>query len=134
MYEHVSRNELIDALIYIRALYRQIKPRNERELLAHERREAAIKDLLSNVPRTSEHPTLNTLLEIADVFALTLDGTHRLFGYDLDRLREYDLVLNGGRTHIEGRHERGSPREIHRSLRVGCSGHGKCDDRRQQRV
>lgn len=100
MYEHVSRNELIDALIYIRALYRQIKPRNERELLAHERREAAIKDLLSNVPRTSEHPTLNTLLEIADVFALTLDGTHRLFGYDLDRLREYDLVLNGGRTHI----------------------------------
>src|SRR5260370_36928458 len=40
------------------------------------------------------------LLEFADVFSLTIEGAHRLFGYDLDAMREYDLRLNGGRTHI----------------------------------
>jgi hypothetical protein len=40
------------------------------------------------------------LLEIADMFSLTIEGAHRLFGYDLDGIREYDLRLNGRRTHI----------------------------------
>ncbi len=31
---------------------------------------------------------------------LTKDGGYRLFGYSLDALREYDLFLNGGRTHV----------------------------------
>ena len=38
------------------------------------------------------------MLEVADAFTLTLDGAHRLFGYELDQIREYDLRLNGGRT------------------------------------
>jgi hypothetical protein len=65
-----------------------------------ERREAATKDLLSNLPRTNEHPTLRTLLEISDIYSLTLEGAHRLFGYSLQEIREYGLHLNGGRTHI----------------------------------
>ena len=100
VYRPVSRGEILDALLHLRELYRQIKPSSQRELLASERREAATRDLLSNLPRVSEHPTLRTLLEIADMFRLTLDGAHRLFGYDLDRIREYDLRLNGKRTHI----------------------------------
>lgn len=100
MHSPVPSNEIIEALIHIRDLFRRIMPSNERELRALERREAATKDLLSNLPRTNEHPTLRTLLEIAEIYSLTLEGAHRLFGYSLKEIREYDLHLNGGRTHI----------------------------------
>jgi hypothetical protein len=96
----VPSNEIIEALLHIRDLFRRIRPSNERELRAFERREAATKDLLSNLPRTNEHPTLRTLLEIAEIYSLTLEGAHRLFGYSLQGIRECDLYLNGGRTHI----------------------------------
>jgi len=49
------------------------------------------------------------VLELADIFSLTVDGAHRLFGYDLEEIREYDFRLNGGRTHIERIHERLRP-------------------------
>jgi hypothetical protein len=100
VYGHIPRGEIIDALVHIRDLHRKITSSNERDLRAHERREAATRDLLSNLPRTNEHPTLKTLFEIADTCSLTLEGAHRLFGYDLGAIREYDLRLNGGRTHI----------------------------------
>ncbi len=96
----VSSSEMIEALVHVRDLFRKIRPSNERELRALERREAATKDLLSNLPRLNEHPTLRTLLEIADIYSLTLEGAHRLFGYDLRDIRECDLHLNSGRTHI----------------------------------
>lgn len=96
----VPSGEIIEALIHIRDLFRRIRPSNERELRAFERREAATKDLLSNLPRTNEHPTLRTLLEIAENYSLTLEGAHRLFGYSLQDIREIDLDLNRGRTHI----------------------------------
>ena len=96
----VPSSEVIEALIHIRDLFRRIKPRNEHEQLAVERREAASRDLLSNLPRIDEHPTLRTLLEIAEIYSLTLDGVHRLFGYSLPELRTFDLQLNTARTHI----------------------------------
>lgn len=100
MYSPVLRTEIANALVHIRDLYRRIKPLNVRGLRAHERREASIRDLLSNLPRTNEHPTLKTVLEVAETCGLTLESAHRLFGYDLRRIREYDIQLNGGRTHI----------------------------------
>jgi hypothetical protein len=87
----------------------KVKPSNERDLLANERREAAARDLLSNLPRTNEHPTLKTLLEVAETCNLTLEGAHKLFGYRLGGIRVYDLRLNGSRTHIERSHERLRP-------------------------
>lgn len=100
MYRHVPHSDIIDALIYIRDLFRRIRPSNERALRAQERREASIRDLLSNLPRTNQHPTLKAVLEVAKACCLTLEGAHRLFGYELGKIREYDLLLNGGRTHI----------------------------------
>lgn len=100
MYRPVPRSDISEALIHIRDLYRRIRPSNEQALRAHERREATIRGLLSNLPRTNEHPTLKTVLEIAETCWLTLEGAHRLFGYNLGQIREYDLQLNGGRTHI----------------------------------
>jgi hypothetical protein len=100
VYRPVPRSEIVDALAHMYALHRQVKPSNWREFLAYERREAATRDLLSNLPRTNEHPTLKTLLEVADLCRLTLEGAHKLFGYDLGEIREHDLRLNGSRTHI----------------------------------
>lgn len=106
MYIAVPRSQIIEALIHIRDLYRRTKPRSEGDILAHERREASIRGLVSNIPRTNEHPTLKTVLEVSETCRLTLGGAHRLFGYDLSRIREYDLRFNGDRTHIERCHER----------------------------
>jgi hypothetical protein len=69
-------------------------------LRARERLEATIRDLLSNLPRTNQHPTLKTILDIAETCNLTVEGAHRLFGYDLENIRTYDLLLNGARTHV----------------------------------
>jgi putative intracellular protease/amidase len=104
------------------ALHRQSRPSNDRERYAFERRELVTKNLFSNLRRTGDHPTLSMLLELADVFSLTVEGAHRLFGYDLDAMREYDLRLNGGRTHIERPHERLRSGKVHRSLSV-CNAH-----------
>jgi hypothetical protein len=118
VYRHVPRSEILAALAHLRELHRQISPSNDRERYAFERRELVTKNLLSNLRRTGDHPTLSMLLEIADMFSLTVEGAHRLFGYDLDGIREYDLRLNGGRTHIERPHKRLRSGEIHRSLGV----------------
>ena len=107
MYRHVPRTEILAALAHLRDLHRQIRPSNDRERYAFERRELVTKNLFSNLRRTGDHPTLSMLLEFADVFSLTIEGAHRLFGYDLDAMREYDLRLNGGRTHIESGHQGG---------------------------
>jgi len=100
VYRHVPRTEILAALAHLRDLHRQSRPSNDRERYAFERRELVTKNLFSNLRRTGDHPTLSMLLEFADVFSLTIEGAHRLFGYDLDAMREYDLRLNGGRTHI----------------------------------
>jgi len=100
LYNPVPREQIADALIHLRGLFREISPSSEKNYRAHERREILTKNLLSNLFRTKEHPTLNVVFEVADAFSLTLDGAHRLFGYELERIREYDLKLNTGRTHI----------------------------------
>lgn len=100
MYRNLPRSEVIDTLIHLRDLHRQIRPSKERDRYAFERRELVTKNLLSNLRRTGDHPTLSMLFEIAEIFSLTIDGAHRLFGYDLGAIREYDLKLNSGRTHI----------------------------------
>jgi hypothetical protein len=100
VYRNVPRPEILDALIHLRDLHRQSRPSNDRERQAFERRELVTKNLLSNLRRTGDHPTLSMLLEVADMFSLTVEGAHRLFGYNLSAIREYDLRLNGGRTHI----------------------------------
>lgn len=100
MHSPVSSSEIVEKLIHLRDLFRQAEPGGERGILQSERREAAIRDLLSNIPRISKHPTLRTVLEIADIFSLTLGSAHSLFGYNLDKMRDYDRNLNSGRTHI----------------------------------
>jgi hypothetical protein len=100
MYKPVSRDEVADVLVHLRDLFRRSARTEDWERRKHERREVVTKDLLSNLFRTKEHPTLSTVMEVADVFSLTLDGAHRLFGYYLEQTLNYDLRLNGGRTHI----------------------------------
>ncbi len=134
MYRHVPRTEILAVLAHLRELHRQITPTNDRERYSFERRELVTKNLLSNLRRTGDHPTLSMLLEVADMFSLTIEGAHRLFGYDLDGIREYDLRLNGGRTHIERSHQRLCSGEVHRPLRVGHTRERKCGKHRPQRA
>lgn len=100
MYEPVNRHQIADAVIHLRNLFRQSRPKDEQAARLRERRDILVRHFLSNLSRTREHPTLNTLLEIADAFSLTLDGAHRLFGYKTSMLRELDSTLNGAYTRI----------------------------------
>ena len=100
MYRNLPRIEIADALVHLRDLHRQIRASNDRDSYAFERRELVTRNLISNLRRTGDHPTLSMLFQIADMFSLTIEGAHRLFGYDLGAIREYDLRLNSGRTHI----------------------------------
>jgi hypothetical protein len=100
VYDYVPRPRIIDALTHLRDLLRQIQPTNERDRIAAEQREVVAKYIISNLPKTGMHPTLNTLAEVAKSFQLTIGGAHELFGYDLEAVRHYDLRWNAGRTHI----------------------------------
>jgi hypothetical protein len=39
-------------------------------------------------------------MEVVHAFLLTIGAAHNLFRYDLDAVRQYDLLSNSGRTHI----------------------------------
>ncbi len=84
MYSFVPREQIADTLIHLRGLFRNVPPIDEKEYRARERRELLTKNLLSNLRRTKDHPTLHSVLEVANAFSLTLDGAHRLFGYELE--------------------------------------------------
>ena len=77
MYTPVPREEIADTLIHLRGLFREIPLTDEKDYLAREKREILAKNLLSNLFRTKDHPTLHVVLEVADAFSLTLDGAHR---------------------------------------------------------
>lgn len=100
MYQYVPRRQIIEVLRHLRDLLRQEAPTTERGRLVAERREIVAKYIISNLPRTGPHPTLKTVMEVVETFLLTVGAAHKLFGYDLGALREHDLLLNSGRTHI----------------------------------
>jgi hypothetical protein len=100
MYTPVGSSEIIDRVEHIRELHRQIHISNERERILHQRREQKIKDFISNLRRTNARPTANMVRDMEEACSLTTDGAYRLFGFELDGVREFDLHLNGGRTRI----------------------------------
>ena len=42
----------------------------------------------------------NMVRDMEEACSLTTDGAYRLFGFELDGIREFDLRPNGGRAHI----------------------------------
>ncbi len=100
MYKPVGTREIIDRVEHIRELHRQIYESNDRDRIEQKRREQKIKDFISNLRRTNARPMANMVRDIEEACSLTTDGAYRLFGYELDGIREFDLHLNGGRTHI----------------------------------
>lgn len=95
VYNHVPHADIAEALIHLRELFKGERPADEAALRVKERREAGTRVLLSNLARMSRGPTLRTVLEVADLYSMTLDAAHELFGYDLSRFRELDYRLNG---------------------------------------
>ena len=100
MYKPTGSKEIIERLQHIRALLRQLRPTSDLQRIRTEVREQRLKDLITNLRRTNGRAMVQMLDEVEAECLLTKDGGYRLFGYDLDSIREYDLALNGGRTHI----------------------------------
>ena len=100
MYRAVPCDEIIGRLEHIRDLFRRVKPANLREHIAHEQREQKIKDLISNLRRTHGRAMVQMVEDLEKYCHLTTGGGYRIFGYNLDAIREYDRALNRGRTHI----------------------------------
>src|ERR1039458_7308448 len=91
---------LRDALMHLRELYREKTTRTGEERLAQERREVFVNNLISNLSHLRQHPLLHVVSEGSQMFGLSLDGAHQLFGYELSQIREFDTRWNGGRTRI----------------------------------
>lgn len=100
MYTSVSSREVIERVEHIRKLLRQIRVTNDRTGVAHTQHERKLQDFISNLRRTEMRPMANMVREVAEACSLTADGAYSLFGYELDGLRELDLNLNRGRTHV----------------------------------
>lgn len=100
MYYPVATREIVQRVEHIRDLLRQAKPETHEQRAAYLRREQRLKDLISNLRRTDSRAMVQTLYDLETQCLLTRDGSYRLFGYSLDALREWDLHLNAGRTHI----------------------------------
>lgn len=100
MYKPIHYQEIIERVEHIRAVLRGATPADALERITYDRREQRIKDLISNLRRTRGRAMVRTLDDIETDCLLTKDGGYRLFGYALDEIRKYDLMLNGSRTHI----------------------------------
>jgi hypothetical protein len=90
----------VERVRHIRNLLRQRKPTDEAEQVLFARHEQKTKDFLSNIRRSSDRPMLNIIRAIGEICSLTTDGSHRLFGYEIDDVRRLDAEFNGPRTHI----------------------------------
>ena len=100
MYKSVSSSEIIERVEHIRELLRHIQATNDRVFVANTQHERKLKDFISNLRRTETRPMANMVRDLAEACSLTTEGAYRLFGYELDGLRELDLDLNGGRTRV----------------------------------
>jgi len=104
VYRAVGIDEITSRIEHIRNLHRLRHPVTEQDRLAHARREQKIKDFLSNLKRTGVRPMVPMVHELEELCSLSTGGGYRLFGYELDAIREYDRRLNAKRTHIVESH------------------------------
>jgi hypothetical protein len=104
LYRAVTVSEVVGQIEHIRTLLRQVRPKTDQERLLSERREQTLEDFLSNLRRTGVRAMVPMVHELEELCGLVTGAGYRLLGYELDAIREYDRVLNGGRTHIECLH------------------------------
>jgi hypothetical protein len=57
-------------------------------------------DLISNIRQFGYTPSLRQLHSISQHLDLTIGGAFKLFGYNLERMRHLDFLLNGARTRL----------------------------------
>jgi hypothetical protein len=132
MYESVSSREVIERVEHIRELHRQIRVTSDQGRVAFTQHERKLKDFISNLRRAATRPTANMVRDLAEACSLTTDGAYRLFGYELDGIREFDLDLNDGRTHVDCLHEGLSATEADRSLAKGDLGGSRESERNKR--
>jgi hypothetical protein len=119
MYESVSSSEVIERMDHIRELHRQIRATGDQGRAVFTQHERKLKDFISNLRRAATRPTANMVRDLAEACSLTTDGAYRLFGYELDGIREFDLDLNDERTHVHCLNKGLRTAEADGSLRSG---------------
>lgn len=127
LYRAVAVSEVVEQIEHIRRLLREVRPKTDEQVLLSERREQTLKDFLSNLRRMGVRAMVPMVHELEELCGLVTGAGYRLLGYELDAIREYDRVLNSGRTHIEGIHQGLRPGEVHRSLRAGEACERECE-------
>lgn len=104
LYRAVAVSEIVEQIEHVRGLLREVRPTTEEQVLLSERREQTLKDFLSNLRRTGVRAMVPMVHELEELCGLVTGAGYRLLGYELDAIREYDRVLNSGRTHIVESH------------------------------
>src|SRR5258708_6391929 len=98
VYEPVSaqrRAEMLAHLLMLSRSQRREEPGSELEVHG-----TLSPDLISNIRQFGYTPSLRQLHSISQHLDLTIGGAFKLFGYNLERMRHLDFLLNGARTRL----------------------------------
>ena len=96
MYDPVFPKQAAEVLSRFFAMVR--KAPREAAMRLHHGSDGLSPDLLTNLRQFGSTPTPRQLQAIKLRLSLTIGGAFQLFGYDLDRMRDVETQLNGGRT------------------------------------
>jgi hypothetical protein len=103
VYDPVLPKQATEVLSRLFSMVRKA-PRETAMRVPH-RSEGLSSDLLTNLRQFGSTPTPRQLQALRLHLSLTIGGVFKLFGYNLDRMREVEANLNGGRTRFERCHE-----------------------------
>src|SRR5260370_28747160 len=100
VYKPVSRQHTAEIVSHLQGLYRDAVASGEDEIAAQAARQAFSRGVLTNLRHSDSMPTPHLMRKLSRHFLVTTGGAYAAFGYNLDRMREYDFLLNGHRTRI----------------------------------
>ena len=100
MLEQISKQEVLERVMHIYALYRDTADPSTRNSPEHSIRLKVLRDAIDNLhhPRSRLAPRM--LARLSHHAGLTIGGAFMLVGYPLDKMREVEFLLNGQRTRI----------------------------------
>jgi hypothetical protein len=99
MMNHLPRSLALEGALHIEGLYRDAGTTRE-EAEIQRKRLRFLSSFTSTLRRGRAEPSLQSIGILLRLVPVTLEGAFRLVGYDLERVREIDFLLNGHRTRI----------------------------------
>jgi hypothetical protein len=100
MYERVPVQRVRDNLWHIYNLYRDTASSLDGSSDEKNARMLLLRGLINNLRYEKSRPSLRVLMELSRRVPLAIGGSFKLIGYQLEKMREVDFLLNGHRTRI----------------------------------